>query len=87
MYNGIGETAMNAFDWELWRALQEFDQVRRQERVMGIDLHALMRQRDFFDSHSAAFEALNELSRNPSYRWAMEGAMTSPLTEAARNSS
>lgn len=51
---------------------------------MGIDLNALMRQRDFLGSHSAAYEALNELSRNPSYRWAMEGAMTSPLTEAAR---
>lgn len=52
--------------------------------MMGIDVHALMQQRDSFGSHRAAFEALNELSRNPSYRWAMEGARTSPITEAAR---
>lgn len=51
---------------------------------MGIDLHELMRQRDLLGPHSVAHEALKELSRNPSYRWAMEGAMSSPITEAAR---
>jgi predicted pPIWI-associating nuclease len=75
---------MNAFEWEQWRALQEFDRVRRREQMMGVDLNALMRQRDFLGSHSAAREALNELSRNPSHRWAMQGALTSPMTEAAR---
>jgi hypothetical protein len=75
---------MNAFEWEQWRAIQEFDRFRRREQMMGVDLNALMRQRDSFGPHSAAREALNELTRNPSYRWAMDGAMTSPISEAAR---
>lgn len=74
---------MNAFEWEQWRALQEFDRSRRHEQMMGIDISALRRQRDFLGSQSATFEALNKLSTNPSYRWAMEEPK-SAITEAAR---
>ena len=75
---------MNPFDRETWRAIEEFDRFRRREQMMSVDLNAVMRQQDSFRSHSAAYEALNDLSRNPSHKWAMEGAVTSRLTEAAR---
>jgi len=75
---------MNPFDRETWRAIEEIDRFRRREQMMGVGLNAVMRQQDSLRSHSAAYEALNDLSRNPSHKWAMEGAVTSRLTEAAR---
>ena len=64
-------------------ALAEFERLGRREQMMEIDVNALMRQQELL-SNTVAYEAWNNLSRNPSYKWAMEGAVTSPLTEAAR---
>jgi hypothetical protein len=74
---------MNIFDRLNQHALEEWDRIRRMDRMRGTNIDALV-QRQFLGSHSAAYETLRELSRNPAYELAINNAISSPLTETAR---
>jgi hypothetical protein len=75
---------MNPFDDQFWRMMREIDRLRRAEEMMGIDRNAVRQMQEFWRDHDAARRALAEISNNPSYNLALEGGITSPLSEAAR---
>jgi hypothetical protein len=77
---------MNVFDRLDQRALEEWDRIRRMDRIWGTDINPLV-QREFLASHSAAYETVRELTRNPAYRFAIENATSTALTETARAAS
>ena len=45
-------------------ALAEFERLGRREQMMEIDVNALMRQQELL-SHTAAYEALEQLVKKP----------------------